>query len=1120
MEKRILSFLLAFLMIAFMSPVPTFAEYKNDTALFGSEGLSKEPSELPHSLCGICLIDDCGIDHTSIISNDIKQTPDNAPIPDINKSSSQLRESEYIPDVSIVTDPESGIIVHADSIPGDATLSVENADVSDQLSSFDMSKDDLVFGLDIKLLTSDNTEYQPDDGIVLEIPVDAPVGTNIGILHTHDGNTTYIGMTQVLASGNIKFFAEGFSEFAGFTVDFHYNDTEYSIAGLSTISLSELFASLEIERKAENAVLVEFSDPSLIRVSKTENDWLLESLSAFQTGETLTVTFASGEIIVINVTDDYQEAIFGGAGSTRSATRPANSAKFILYDASAPKTGEVQVGSSSTAQVYSLSSANTTLGMIGQTHYWYYVYCSNKGSLDSTEAWMYVNERNTNNCAIRGSSLYDDTFYIDRISTAVIDSDPVNIIQEDYLSTEYEKRTVKIMINGQERKDLERTVNFPVNVYFTAEETRTQILVSAKDGYRYKNHTYDDASNTYTVNLVTLHTVTWKNFDNTTLETDTNAEYGSSPVYNGAEPKGPNADGYLSSFAGWSPTVSAVTADIVYTAQHNKTPVSYSVSFNGSGHTSGSMNDQRFTFDSPQELYKNAYKREYTVSYNTDGGDAIGPETVFSTFNGWEDRGSIVYKSTEYSYKTFDAPFYANPNKSEDVFTHPSYGSGHFNKYGLLDHFVNHGKAEYESGSEQRKPTPAGTEGPGLYPDGAKVSNLSAANGYTVPLYANWTLKSIILPTPNKEGHIFSGWSDGSKTYPEGASYTPTKNVTLTAQWTPMTYTVIWKNYDGSVLETDENVPYGTIPTYNCGLPTKPPTQEYTYVFSGWSPEVKEVTGEAAYTAVYTEEKNRYTLKGMIANGTVSNPVTTEYGSPAELTFTAAAGYRMTQWIGSDGSSGVIDDINQTKWVYTTSSLTSDIEITVTAVPIEYTITYYLNGGELSAGAVNPTTYTVETETFTLNNPKRDAYNFKGWAESPDAAYGVTSITISKGTVGNKTYYALWEHALLDLTIRTQSCDPNQSFIFTVSGTPLDKSCGTISLDVVLIGTDSITIRDLPLGIYTISEKDGWSWRESEIGTKTVDLTTKSQTVDFDFEITDRIYWLSDHSYKLRNGGS
>ncbi len=101
--------------------------------------------------------------------------------------------------------------------------------------------------------------------------------------------------------------------------------------------------------------------------------------------------------------------------------------------------------------------------------------------------------------------------------------------------------------------------------------------------------------------------------------------------------------------------------------------------------------------------------------------------------------------------------------------------------------------------------------------------------------------------------YTFNGWS------PELSKVTG--DVTYTAVFTETVnrYTVKWKNGD-TVIETDENVPYGTTPTYDGETPTKAGTAQHSYTFTGWSPEISEVTGDITYTALFDEAVNKYTV--------------------------------------------------------------------------------------------------------------------------------------------------------------------------------------------------------------------------------------------------------------------
>lgn len=98
-------------------------------------------------------------------------------------------------------------------------------------------------------------------------------------------------------------------------------------------------------------------------------------------------------------------------------------------------------------------------------------------------------------------------------------------------------------------------------------------------------------------------------------------------------------------------------------------------------------------------------------------------------------------------------------------------------------------------------------------------------------------------------------------------------------------------------------------------------------------------------------------------------------------------------------------------WLYNgsafdfTSPITQDIVLQAQWSIINYSINYELNDGTISPA--NPSTYTVETETFELNDPVKDGFNFMGWYnEAVDPDERLTKIV--KGSYGNITLTARW----------------------------------------------------------------------------------------------------------------
>ena len=73
----------------------------------------------------------------------------------------------------------------------------------------------------------------------------------------------------------------------------------------------------------------------------------------------------------------------------------------------------------------------------------------------------------------------------------------------------------------------------------------------------------------------------------------------------------------------------------------------------------------------------------------------------------------------------------------------------------------------------------------------------------------------------------------------------------------------------------------------------------------------------------------------------------------------------------------------------------------------QYTIAYDLAGGTAEG---NPDTYTIETGAFTLKNPTKSGYTFTGWSGTGLDGENNMTVTIPKGSTGERRYTAHWRY--------------------------------------------------------------------------------------------------------------
>ena len=165
----------------------------------------------------------------------------------------------------------------------------------------------------------------------------------------------------------------------------------------------------------------------------------------------------------------------------------------------------------------------------------------------------------------------------------------------------------------------------------------------------------------------------------------------------------------------------------------------------------------------------------------------------------------------------------------------------------------------------------------------------AGSNASVTTTYGQTIIWEMVDYNGNTAQYTYSGDTSGRVTTYGDWSLTVSRTRTLNS------YTITWKNHDGTVLKTD-TVNYGATPSYSGSTPTKSADTTYTYSHSGWSPTVSSVTGDATYTATFSQTYINYTTYVKAGNyvSTVKAKVGSGSWSSASSTVTLTHHYNET----------------------------------------------------------------------------------------------------------------------------------------------------------------------------------------------------------------------------------